>query len=249
MNASPQATTLISDPGKPSTPTLITRFLGAEIRGQFRALSIRLGFRKLYDAVPDDWNIPDSEFAQQATAAAQELCPDFMIRHCFRSYCFGAILAARSNLKLDRETFFIAAMLHDLALSDKHADDPGSFEWVGAKLAYDFCLEVEQQERRAATIHNSIALHTSLGIAHRYEPEIAMLHFGTAMDLFGMRADEIPSDLLQALLREYPRSEFKDEFSPCLAHQADSKPTCHIAGAVGVGILERIRAELVPGDA
>ncbi|MGI9326298.1 MAG: HD domain-containing protein [Pseudomonadales bacterium] len=246
MNVSRQGSTtqLVADAGRPSTTALVGRFLGAEVRGRIRALSIRLGIRKLYEALPADWEIPDSKFAQQAVAAAQELCPDFMIRHCFRSYCFGAILAARNQLKLDRETFFIAAMLHDLALSDKHANDSGSFEWVGAKLAYDFCIEAEQLEQRATTIHNAIALHTSLGIAQRYEPEIAMLHFGTAMDLFGMRVDEIPPDILQLLLNEYPRSEFKAQFSPCLAHQASSKPDSHIAGAVGVGIIERIKEEL-----
>ncbi len=148
-------------------------------------------------------------------------------------------------MELDRETFFVAAMLHDLGLSDKHANDDGSFEWVGAKLAYEFCLEAEQQEERAVAIHNSIALHTSLGIAHRYEPEIAMLHFGTAMDLFGMRVDEVPAHVFRTLLSEYPRSTFKDQFSPCLAHQSESKPESHIAGAVGVGILNRIKDELI----
>lgn len=246
MNTARQGATivLVPDAAKPSKPALATRFLGAEIRGQIRALSIRLGIRKLHEALPAHWEIPDSKFAQQAMDVAQQLCPDFMIRHCFRSYCFGAILAARNNLRLDRETFFVAAMLHDLGLSDKHADDSGSFEWVGAKLAHDFCIEVEQQEQRAAAIHNAIALHTSLGIAHRYEPEIAMLHFGTAMDLFGMRIDEIPSATLQLLLNEYPRSEFKAQFSPCLAHQANVKPNSHIAGAVGIGILDRIKEVL-----
>lgn len=104
---------------------------------------------------------------------------------------------------------------------------------------------MKHAEQRAETVHNAVALHTSLGIAHRFEPEIAMLHFGTAMDLFGMRVEEIPAHVLQSVLSEYPRADFKQEFSPCLAHQADSKPTCHIAGAVGVGILDRIKNELV----
>ena len=222
-------------------PILATRFIASEVRARVRAVAIRSGLTKLYEAVPADWDVPDSKFAQQAIDSARELCPEFMMRHCFRSYCFGAILAARNRLSLDRETFFVAAMLHDLALSDKHADDPGSFEWVGARLAHDFCVEREQEESRAATIHNAIALHTSLGIAHRYQPEIAMLHFGTAMDLFGMRLDEIPADLLHGVLSEYPRLAFKSEFSPCLAHQASAKPESHIAGAVGVGILDRMQ--------
>lgn len=203
-----------------------------------------VGFRKLYDAVPADWAIPDSSFAVRAAEVANELCPEYMVRHCFRSYCFGAILAARNQLRLDREAFFVAAMLHDLGLSEAHVDAPGSFEWVGAKLAYEFCLDAKQSETRGAAIHNAIALHTSVGIADRHQPEIAMLHFGTGMDLFGMRVDEIPREVLRGVLTDYPRTEFKTQFAPCLIHQARSKPDSQIAGAVGIGITDRIKEHL-----
>lgn len=243
MNAT-TATQLVSDPGRPSKLVLAHRFLSSEVRTGLRRLSRALGFHKLHDAVPEDWAIPDSKFAVQAIETANALCPEFMVRHCFRSYCFGAILAARNQLTLDRETFFVAAMLHDMGVTDTHADDPGSFEWVGAGLAHAFCLKAEQSEVRAATVHNAIALHTSLGLADRYQPEIAMLHFGTAMDLFGMRVDEMPRDTLELVLSDYSRGAFKAEFSQCLSHQAQSKPDSQIAGAVGIGILDRIQEQL-----
>ena len=235
-------TQLVSDPGRPSKPVLAKRFVSSEIKLSMRRLSRKLGLQKLHDALPDDWAIPDSRFAVQAIEAAGALCPEFMMRHCFRSYCFGAILAARNGLALDRETFFVAAMLHDLGVTEAHANDPGSFEWVGASLAHKFCLGAEQSESRAAIVHNAIALHTSLGLADRYQPEIAMLHFGTAMDLFGMRIEEVPNGTLEIVLSDYPRGAFKAEFSPCLSHQAQIKPDSHIAGAVGIGILDRIQA-------
>ena len=235
---------LVSDPGRPTKPALASRFLSSEIRAGLKRLSRALGFEKLHDVVPENWAIPDSEFAVKAIEAASALCPEFMVRHCFRSYCFGAILAARNQLTLDRETFFVAAMLHDLGLCDAHADAPGSFEWVGARLAHSFCLDAEQGEARAATVHNAIALHTSVGIADRCAPEIALLHFGTGMDLFGMRIDEVPRDTLEQVLANHPRGAFKAEFSPCLGHQAQIKPDSQIAGAVGIGILDRIKEQL-----
>ena len=117
----------------------------------------------------------------------------------------------------------MAAMLHDLGLCDAHAADPGSFEWVGARLAHSFCCDNDQGEAMAATVHNAIALHTSVGIADRCAPEIALLHFGTGMDLFGMRLDEMPGDTLELVLADHPRGAFKAEFSPCLSHQAETK--------------------------
>jgi hypothetical protein len=240
-----RTTLLVRDPGRPSKPVLAGRFIRSEIRASFRRLARALKIQTLQDAVPADWAIPDSAFARQATEIATTLCPEFMVRHCFRSYCFGAILASRNQLRLDHETFFVAAMLHDLGLSETHAGDPGSFEWVGAKLAHTISLDAEQSEFRAALIHNAIALHTSVGIAENCQPEIALLHFGTGMDLFGMRLDEIPRDVLERVLAEHPRSEFKAEFSPCLVHQAELKPDSQIAGAVGIGIVDRIQEHLI----
>jgi hypothetical protein len=235
---------LADDPGCPSKALLASRFARSEIRMGFKRLSRSLGFQKLQEALPGDWAIPDSALALQAIEVANSLSPNFLVRHCYRSYCFGAILASRNQLTLDRETFFIAAMLHDLGLTDAHANDPGSFEWVGARLAHEFCLDAEQEESRAATVHNAIALHTSIGIADQYRPEIALLHFGTAMDLFGMRIDEIPKETLKSVLSNYPRDDFKTEFSPCLDHQAQQKPDSQIAGSVGIGILNRIQEQL-----
>lgn len=237
-------TALVRDPGRPGKAALAGRFVRSEVKSNLRRLARVLGLRKLHDALPADWAIPDSAFALQAIEAATGLYPEFMLRHCFRSYCFGAILAARNQLTLDRELFFVAAMLHDLGVTDAHANDAGSFEWVGARLAHQFCLNVKQSEQRAILIHNAIALHTSLGVADRYQPEIAMLHFGTGMDLFGMRVEEIPRDTLQQVLAAHSREGFKQEFAPCLSHQAVIKPDSQIAGAVGIGLLDRMQERL-----
>lgn len=234
----------VIDPGRPATPKLVSHVLKAELGYLVKRMLLSAGVKKLYDALPEHWQIPDSQFAKEATLYAQTLCPDYMISHCYRSYCFGAIIAARNGLKLDRELFFVAAMLHDLGLSDQHKNDSGSFEWVGAELAYTFTLDHLQSEQIATTIHNSIALHTSVGIAEKKQPEIALLHYGTGTDLFGSRLREIPKGELGEILEAYPRENFPETFGSCLHHQADTKPDCHIAAAVGMGIADRILMRL-----
>lgn len=235
---------LAIESGRASMPKLMGLFARAEFRMRRAQLARAFGVRKLHDALPEDWQMPDSQLAKRAVEVASGLCPAFMLRHCYRSYCFGALLAARNGQPLDRETFFVAALLHDLGLSDRHANDPGSFEWVGARLARDFCLSEGETEARAALVHNAIALHTSAGIADLYEPDIAMLHFGTGLDLFGMRIGEIPPATLEEILSRYPRDNFKAEFSPCLQHQADTKPKNHIAGAMAMGLSGMVQEKL-----
>ena len=92
-------TFLVSDPGRPSVPVLASRFLRAEASSGFQRLARAFGFQKLHAAVPEDWVIPDSGIAVEAIEAASAVCPPFIIRHSFRAYCFGAILAARNKLQ------------------------------------------------------------------------------------------------------------------------------------------------------
>lgn len=235
---------LVPDPGRPATLVLGLRFVRSEFQNALGRLFRAMGLRRLHAAVPRDWAIPDSELARRSLSYAQTLCPDDVIRHCFRAYCFGAILAARNRLDLDRELFFVAAVLHDLGISEAHRDDPGSFEWVGARLAHTFCQKEGQSEAFAETVHNSIALHTSVGIAGDHEPEIALLHYGTGMDLFGMRLDEVSHEDLEEVLASHPRDGFKQTFRGCLEHQAAVKPDSQISASVSMGITDRIIEDL-----
>jgi hypothetical protein len=54
--------------------------------------------------------------------------------HCYRTYLFGAALGTRDGLDWDAELLFVAAMLHDLGLTDFIGDD-GPFERRGAAAA------------------------------------------------------------------------------------------------------------------
>jgi len=236
--------TLAQDPGRPSKPTLIARILRAEIRSARRKLGLRLSYRSLRDALPEEWSVPDSDHAKKAEKAAKAICQDFIFAHCHRTYCFGALLAARDGIKLDREVLFIASILHDLGLSEKHKDDPGSFEWVGARLAHKFCIDEGVLEERAELIHNAIALHSSVGIADKLTPEIATLHLGAGVDLFGTRIDEVPTGALSQILKKYPRDEFKACIGGCLQHQARTKPGSYFAAPAALGINKRIVEDL-----
>ncbi len=236
--------TLAQDPGRLSKPRVIGRILGAEMRGARHRLALRLGLKRLQDVVPEDWQAPDSALANQARGYAEELCSPMLVAHSERTYCFGALLAARDGLKLDKELFYLGCILHDLGLSETHKDDPGSFEWVGADLARTFCLNNGLAESRADIVHDAIALHSSIGVVHKCAPELAFVHFGAALDLVGSRLEDVPKTDLSVILERYSRDNFCSEFGSCMHHQAASKPTSHIAGVVGIGFVDRFRDRL-----
>src|SRR5579872_5864505 len=76
--------------------------------------------------------IPDSELARDARELALELSPDFLLAHVDRTYVFGALATARAGLAVDEEIAYVAAILHDLGLTDRHGGER-RFEVDGAE--------------------------------------------------------------------------------------------------------------------
>jgi HD domain-containing protein len=239
-----QTSNLAPDKGKNSKPKQISRFIASAIRERAFRTSLAVGLKRLHAVVPADWAAPDSRLADEARTLATELCSPVLVAHSERTYCFGAILAARDGLKMDRELFYIACLLHDLGLSELHRDKPGSFEWVGAREAHRFCLDRDLPEAKADLVHDAVALHSSVGLANKREPEVAFVHYGAGLDLLGKRVDHIPKPDLTAVLDRYTRDGFKQEFTCCLVHQHEAKPTSHIAGHVALGLADLIPEEL-----
>jgi hypothetical protein len=167
--------------------------------------------------------IPDSDMAQRATRLVKELSPPFLYHHCLRTYLFGAALAQRDGFTYDHELFYVSAILHDLGLTERF-DGPQRFEVQGADAARAFVKEQQWPEDKAELVWEAIALHTSIGIADRMQPEIALVHLGAGVDLFGLRFDEIPPAVVEQTLATCPRLGFKHAMAQALLSQVQRKP-------------------------
>lgn len=152
--------------------------------------------------------IPDSAIARQATELAREASPAFLFHHVLRTYLFGSLLAEQRGLALDEELFFLGAVLHDLGVTER-GHGPQRFEVEGADWAHRFLLEQRYPNERADAVWDAIALHTSVGIADRKRPEIALVHQGASADVIGLRLDELPMDRVEQVLAALPRLDFK----------------------------------------
>ncbi len=230
-----------TDPGRPAKSTLIPRMIKMKIADRVRRFKIATGVQKQLEVLPEDWAIPDSALATNAAALAYKLSSPMLFAHVHRTYCFAAVLAARNGMKFDRELVYVASVLHDLGLTDSLANEAGSFEWVGARHARKFCSDERLSSDKCDQVHDAVALHSSVHLAPKREPEVALVHYGAALDLLGLRLDEIPKPDLEKILELYDRTDFKCAFGKCLQRQADFKPQSHIAGSVDIGFLKRIR--------
>ena len=78
--------------------------------------------------------------------------------------------------------------------------------------------------RQIQLVWDAIALHTTPTLALHKEPEVVMTHSGIAVDVLGAGLDRIPQDKQRAILSEFPRLAFKDQFKGCLCSVVRQKP-------------------------
>jgi hypothetical protein len=127
----------------------------------------------------------------------------------------------------DEEAAFCGAALHDLGLVPPYRRD-NRFEVDGADAAREFCSKHQVPPERTELIWESIALHTSSEIATRFAGEIALVHLGAGLELFGLGLDKVPPQVVEEVLENYPRMNFKVEFRNLLIEHCRHNPTVQV---------------------
>jgi hypothetical protein len=168
-------------------------------------------------------SIPDSEICKKATQLVKEVSPTSLCNHCIRTFLFGDLLGIRDGLKCDRELLYLGAIMHDLGLTERF-DSEQRFEVNGADAAQAFVLEHGLSDEKAEIVWDAIALHTSIGIAVRKQPEIALVHLGASADLIGMRISDITPETVEQIVDAYPRLGFNQQITQLMVSQVKRKP-------------------------
>src|SRR5277367_3748025 len=153
----------------------------------------------------------DSVLAQEAVDLAFRVSPAVVWIHVLRTFVFDAPVGKAQSLRYDEKLFFLASVLHDLGLT---AEFRGAerFEVVGADAADAFLKDHGLDTERREIIWEAIALHTSVGIASRKRPEIALVHIGAGVDVIGMGLDQLPPNLVAETIEALPRHDFNKAF-------------------------------------
>jgi len=141
-------------------------------------------------------SIPDSQLAQQATRLVQEVSPQFLYYHCLRTFVFADLIGQQQETTYDRELLYLSAVMHDLGLSERF-DGEQRYEVDGADAAKQFLLKHGVSEQKAELVWDAIALHTSIGIASRKQPEVALVQVGASMDVGGFRLKDLPRETVE----------------------------------------------------
>ncbi|MGP4024996.1 HD domain-containing protein [Actinomadura sp. 3N407] len=155
-----------------------------------------------------EFSLPRTGLARKAYDLVFSEGTAALANHSVRTYLFARAIgerrALRSGADYDDEVLFLASVLHDVGLTER-ADGGQRFEVDGADRAAEFLSENGMDEERVRVVWEAIALHSSLGIAHRMRPEIALTHAGTGADIAGLGAGALPEGLADRAHAAFPR--------------------------------------------
>lgn len=177
-------------------------------------------------------SVPDTALAMAADALLVSSSPLPLVNHCRRTYVFGAGLLERAGRGFDAEVLYVASLLHDLGLTETFEDGVTPFEARGAAVATEALRSNGAPPELTALVNDAIALHLKASAAEDPRPEIAGVSMGAAVDVLGMRLDDLPESLVAQALEEFPRLDFKTFLNDVIARQVQLKPDSRIAGYV-----------------
>jgi hypothetical protein len=167
--------------------------------------------------------VPDTALVRDAIDLSRTLLEPFLFNHVMRSWLFGILLSKTAEVKPDAELLAVAAILHDLGLTERYTAE-NRFEVDGANAAREFMKDRGISAQQTQVVWDAIALHTTQTLALHKEPEIVMTHSGIAVDVLGAGLDRISPANQQAILTAFPRLAFKDRFKGCLCNVVRQKP-------------------------
>lgn len=175
---------------------------------------------------------PDTPICLAAMELARDHSPAFLFNHVRRTYAFAQEAAATQRTNYDEEVLFIGSMLHDLGLVDAFiAND--RFEIDGADAAADFLSKKGYPDRKIAVIWDAIALHTTLNIPQRKQPEVALLQIGAGIDIGAFPRTLLSPEAVEAILAEYPRLGFKKAMLSAMGAIVRRKPMTGVLNLMG----------------
>jgi HD superfamily phosphodiesterase len=153
--------------------------------------------------------IPDSKLANGAADLLREYGNDLLWNHSHRVFFFGSLLGREEGLKYDSELLYISALFHDLGLTEHYSSADKRFEVDGANAARSYLEQNGISKEITQLVWDSIALHTTIGVAQYKEPLVALVYHGVGFDVMGDRMAELTEETRHQVVTAFPRDGFK----------------------------------------
>lgn len=167
--------------------------------------------------------IPDSKIAAEATELLLEHGTEFIYNHSLRVFVFSALNGKRLKVNYDAELLYVSAVFHDLGLTPHYSSPDLRFEVDGANAARDFLKSHGLPKEQLQLAWDTIALHTTIGVAEHKEPEVALMYAGVGLDVMGEGYEHLSEQDRDEIVGAFPRTGFKKQIIPTFFHGFEHK--------------------------
>lgn len=165
---------------------------------------------------------PETALTRAAQKVAEEMLSPTLLHHSHRAYRFGRAVGELEELQVDAELLFAAAMLHDTGLVDP--PDGSDFTLSSIRLAREVAEQVGLSTAATEVMQTAITMHYTPGVPKSAGAEAYLLAAGAAVDVVGIRSWDLPAQLLNDAVRDYPRVAFKKAFAEAFRAEAARVP-------------------------
>ena len=187
--------------------------------------------------------LPAGPLADASLAIARASESQAILDHSIRSFLFARLLAAEegclNDAGYDEDLLFAATVMHDLGLGE-HASGEARFEVEGADLAAAVLRQHGVAEPDIDQVWEAIALHASLGIAHRRGLITSLTHKGVFIDA-GRITDGVADRLRQEVLIAYPRPAGDRSIADAIVAHATRSDAAAPPGSLAFELLRQQR--------
>jgi hypothetical protein len=179
----------------------------------------------------DAYRPPDSPAALEAEELCREASSPAIEAHCFRTHLWGVAIAGEEGVEYDEEAFYVAALTHDLGLTERfrgHCAQSACFSLDSASGARALIERHGWGRDRSEAVQEAITLHLNAHVPLDHGPEAYLLGLGAALDVTGARFGDVERRTRAAILGRHPRHGMKKEFVALMREEVrvhpDSRP-------------------------
>jgi hypothetical protein len=180
--------------------------------------------------------LPDTPLVKEANEVLVAAAPRGIVEHSRRVFLLGCAYADKHRIDFDQEDFYLAALFHDLGLTETYRDRSRAFVLSSGEALERFFAEKKASPERSAVLREAIELHMQLRPRFDKSAIAGLLQVGAWMDVTGLRRFSVWREAKE-IAREHPRAGFDLAFPIRLLGSMGSFAACF-----GLLAPERYRA-------
>jgi hypothetical protein len=189
-------------------------------------------------------DLPSGPLAKASLAIVGSTVSAPIADHSVRVFLFARLLAAHEgsdrDADYDEDLLFAACVMHDLGLGSL-ADGQARFEVEGADQAAALLTDHGIPAHDVDRVWEAIALHSSVGIAHRRGLLTYLTHRGVFID--SGRDPGLPTHHLERVRAAYPHRAGERYLADAIADHAARSEAAAPPGSLAFELLRQRRAE------